>query len=138
MSPPVRVQVRQPSPFPFGTLFDDRSDLQADLERARWLANWLDTKFSVGGFRFGLDGIIGLIPVVGDLLGALAGLYPLMLAQRHRLGKTLQLRMGLNLLIEWAVGSVPLVGDLFDLAYKANLRNVRLLERALEKRGTQR
>jgi hypothetical protein len=108
-------------------------DLDADLRRAKWLAHWLDTKFELGGVRFGLDGIVGLIPVVGDTLGALAGIYPIWVAKRHRLGKAVQARMALNLLTEWAIGAVPFVGDAFDVAYKANVRNVKLLERAAEK-----
>lgn len=110
-------------------------DVEADLRRARWLANWLDTKFQVAGIRFGLDGIVGLVPVVGDTLGLLAGLYPLYVARRHRRGRMVIVRMLGNLLLEWVVGMVPFVGDAFDIAFKANLRNVRLLEKAL---GTRR
>ena len=105
-------------------------DLAADLRRARALAAWLDTKFSVAGIRFGLEGVVGLIPVIGDLLGALAGLYPIWIVRRHRLGGWLAARMGMNLFIEWVGGLIPLVGDLFDVYYKANIRNVRLLEKA--------
>src|SRR3954469_21610131 len=93
-------------------------DLATDLKRARWLANWLDSKFQIAGVRFGLEGIVGLIPVVGDLLGALAGLYPIYVARRHRLGRLLQARMAWNLLIEWLIGCVPFVGDAFDIAFK--------------------
>jgi len=109
-------------------------DLRSDLARAHQLADLLDTKFSVGGYRFGVDALVGLIPGVGDLIGALAGLYPLVVAQRHGLGKVVQARMALNLLVEFAIGSIPVVGDLFDFAFKANIRNVRLLDRAVEKR----
>ena len=78
--------------------------------------------------RFGLEGMVGLIPVVGDLLGA-GGLYPIYVARRHRLGRWLQARMAWNLFIEWLIGCVPFVGDAFDIAFKANLRNVRMLEK---------
>jgi hypothetical protein len=106
------------------------SSLQQDLRRARWLANWLDAKFSFMGIRFGLEGILGLLPVAGDTLGMLAGLYPIYIANRHRLGRGVQIRMILNLLLEWGMGVVPLVGDAADIWYKANLRNLRLLEKA--------
>jgi len=109
-------------------------DLQADLRRARWLANWLDARFSILGIRFGLEGIVGLLPVVGDTLGMLAGMYPIYLAHKHRLGRGVQLLMALNLLIEWLLGITPLVGDLADIWYKANLRNLRLLEVAADHR----
>ena len=108
-------------------------DLAADLRRARWIANWLDSKFQVAGIKFGLEGLVGLVPVVGDTLGALAGVYPIWVARRHKLGRTVQARMAANLLTEWAVGSIPLVGDAFDVAFKANLRNVGLLEKAAAK-----
>lgn len=127
----VRVDVRRAEEAP--ALSQAIPDLEADLRRAKWLADWLDTKFELGGVRFGLDGIVGLIPVVGDTLGALAGVYPIWVARRHRLGKAVQARMALNLLTEWAVGAVPFVGDAFDVAFKANVRNVRLLERAAAK-----
>jgi hypothetical protein len=108
------------------------SALETDLRRARFLANWLDARFSVLGIRFGLEGIVGLIPVVGDTLGMLAGLYPIYVAYRHRLGRGVQIRMAGNLLIEWLLGVTPLVGDVADIWYKANLRNLRLLEAAAE------
>jgi hypothetical protein len=106
------------------------ADFQADLLRARWLANWLDARFTLFGIRFGFQGIIGLVPVVGDTLGMLAGIFPIYLAYRHRLGVTVQLRMAANLLIEWILGIVPVIGDAADIWYKANLRNLSLLEKA--------
>ena len=109
-------------------------DLQADLERARLLANWLDARFSFMGVRFGLDAIIGLVPVVGDTLTALASTYPILVAARHDLGKTLQARMAMNILIDLVPGAIPVVGDLIDVAYKANLKNLKLLEAAAEKK----
>ena len=109
-------------------------NLDADLERARKLANLLDSQFSVGGIKFGLDAIAGLLPVVGDTLSALAALYPVYVARRHNLGRTVQARMALNVVADWAAGSVPIVGDLFDVGYKANLKNLKLLERAAERR----
>jgi hypothetical protein len=111
------------------------ADLQADLARARRLAHLLDQQFSLGGYRFGLDALVGLIPGVGDLLGALAGLYPLVVARRHGLGKVVQSRMALNLLIELGVGAIPVLGDAFDFGFKANVRNVELLERAAAKKA---
>jgi hypothetical protein len=107
--------------------------LEGDLERVRKLANLLDTRFNVAGVRFGWDSLVGLIPVVGDTVTTLIGLYPLAVARKHRLGKWVQARMGMNLLGDWLVGLVPLAGDLFDLGFKANVRNLKLLEAAVEK-----
>ena len=110
-------------------------DLEVDLARARFVADLLDTKFSVGGIRFGLEGLLGLVPVVGDTIGAVAGMYPLWVANRHKLGKGVQARIAANLLVEWGAGMVPWVGDLFDVAFKANVRNVKLLEKAARAAG---
>jgi hypothetical protein len=110
------------------------SDLDRDIARARWLANWLDARFSILGIRFGLEGIVGIIPFAGDTLGMLAGVFPIYVAYRHRLGKSVQIRMALNLLIEWLIGIIPVIGDAADIWYKANLRNVRLLENAAHAR----
>lgn len=132
-APSVPVSVRHVAPPGVWPL---PADLDTDLARARWLATWLDTKFSFMGFRFGLEGLLGLIPFVGDLLGALAGMFPFYVASRHRLGKAVQARMGLNLLIEFLVGLIPWVGDAFDVGFKANVRNVRLLEKAAAKART--
>lgn len=108
-------------------------DLEADLAKARWLANLWDAQFSLGGVQFGLDAVVGLIPGVGDLVGFLAGLYPLYLAQRHHLGKVVQARMFANLVADFAIGSVPVIGDVIDVGFKAHLKNIKLLERAIEK-----
>jgi hypothetical protein len=111
------------------------SELDADLARARWLANLLDSQFNFMGVEFGLDAIVGLIPVVGDCATAVAALYPVHLAKKHNLGKTLQARMAFNVLIDFAAGAVPVLGDFIDVAYKANLKNLKLLEKAAERRG---
>ena len=109
-------------------------DLELDLARARRLAHLMDAQFSLGGVKFGLDAIVGLIPVVGDLTTALASLYPIWVAKRHNLGTTVQARMALNVAADLLPGLIPIVGDLIDVAYKANLKNLKLLEKAAEKR----
>jgi hypothetical protein len=72
------------------------------------------------------------VPVLGDLLGVLASSYILAEAARLGVGRGVLLRMALNVAIEGVAGAVPLAGDIFDAAYKANQRNVRLLERWME------
>src|SRR4051812_44146516 len=109
------------------------SDLATDLQRARMLANLLDAEFEFAGVKFGLDPIIGLVPVVGDTISLIAGLYPLYLARKHNLGKSVELRMAANLAIDYFGGLIPIVGDAFDVAFKANLMNVDLLEKAAKK-----
>jgi hypothetical protein len=104
----------------------------SDFEQRRLvrLAWWLDSSIPVPGtrFRFGLDALIGLVPGVGDVVGLAISSY--IVAQAARLGapRALLARMATNIGIETIVGAVPLLGDLFDAAWKANQRNVRLLD----------
>jgi hypothetical protein len=93
------------------------------------LARWLDYAFELpGGFRFGIAGIIGLIPGIGDIFDALLSLY--IVARAHQLGlpRAAITRMLVNVGIEALAGSVPFIGDLFDIAFKANRRNYELLK----------
>lgn len=109
-------------------------NLETDLARARQLAHLMDAQFSFMGVPFGLDAIVGLVPVVGDAVTALVSLYPIWVARRHDLGRVVQGRMVLNVLVDGLAGLVPLVGDVVDVGFKANLKNLRLLESAAEKK----
>ena len=114
-----------------------RGDARQRLERLRRLAWLLDGAARVPGtrFRFGLNSLIGLVPGGGDAV--LAGLSLLIVWEAHRLGvpQSLLARMLANVGVEALGGAVPLVGDLFDMAFKANLRNLALLERHLRDTG---
>jgi hypothetical protein len=97
----------------------------ADVEA---VARWFDYAFVLpGGFRFGLAGIIGLVPGIGDLIDALVSLYIVNRAIQLGLPRVTIARMMLNVGIEAFVGAVPLIGDLFDVVFKANLRNYNIL-----------
>jgi len=98
------------------------------LDRLTWL---LDDLFRVPvlGWRFGLDALIGLIPGFGDTATSLASFYILANAVRYGVPKITLLRMGLNLGIDYAIGSLPFVGDLFDAWWKSNRKNLELLRR---------
>src|SRR2546430_8011004 len=115
---------------------DERLDLEADLQKARFVATLLDAQFSIFGFKFGLDPLVGLIPVVGDTIMLIASLYPIHVAQKHGLGKGVIRRMKLNIAIDYFIGLTPIVGDFFDATFKANLKNVALLEKAVAERGS--
>jgi hypothetical protein len=96
------------------------------LRRIAWL---LDNSIPLpGGYRIGVDGLIGLVPGVGDAAGALFASYLVVEAARLGASKALLLRMSFNVLLETFVGAIPFAGDLFDFVYKANMRNLRLLE----------
>ncbi len=101
-------------------------EIEESLERLSWL---LDDLFRIPGlgWRVGLDALVGLIPGVGDTATTVASLYVLASAVRYRVPKITLLRMGLNLGIDYALGSLPLVGDLFDAWWKSNQKNVDLL-----------
>ena len=105
------------------------------LARARTLARLLDSAVRVPGtgIRFGADAVIGLIPGLGDIGGAALAGYLVILAQRLGVPRAVVLRMLANVAVDTLGGTVPLIGDLFDVAFKSNLRNVALLERALER-----
>jgi hypothetical protein len=91
------------------------------IEAAKTLARWLDERY--------LDPILGFVlPGVGDLLSSLLGVYPTILAWRRGAGKPLVARMCLNLAVDAIGGSVPLVGDVWDVFFKAHSRNLALLE----------
>jgi hypothetical protein len=99
------------------------------LQRLRSLAWLLDSSIPLpGGFRIGLDALIGLVPVVGDVAGALVAGFILNEARLLGAPRSVLLRMSANVLIETVLGSIPLLGDLFDAGFKANLRNITLLE----------
>ena len=103
------------------------------FRRLQRLARLLDSEFQLPGtrWRIGLDPLIGLVPGIGDTAGAAISLW--LIAEAGRLGvpSATLLKMLLNVLVDTTVGSIPLLGDIFDAGYKANLRNLELLERAL-------
>jgi len=95
------------------------------------LSQLMDNQFRLPilGWRFGLNAIIDLIPEFGDIATTIIALYVLVSAVRYRVPKITLLRMGLNIAIYFVVGLVPLVGDLFAIWWKPNIRNINLLRR---------
>jgi hypothetical protein len=96
----------------------------------KW-ATLLDSAFRVPGtqLRFGLDPVVGLIPGIGDIVTGFFSVLMLLHAVRLRVPKVVLARMTINVGLDLLAGAVPLLGDLFDAGYKANLRNLALLER---------
>lgn len=103
---------------------------QRDFKQLDWIAKLMDAQFSIPGttFRFGLDGIIGLIPGVGDLSTFAVSAYLLTIMARNGASGYVLSRMVLNVLIDAVFGMIPVLGDLFDIAFKANMRNLKLMK----------
>ncbi len=101
-------------------------EIEESLERLSWLMDEL-FRVPVLGWRVGLDAIVGLIPGFGDTTTTLVSFYILTSAVRYRVPKVTLFRMGLNLGLDYVLGALPLVGDLFDAWFKSNQRNVDLL-----------
>jgi hypothetical protein len=106
-------------------------EARARLNRLAWL---LDSSIPIPGtpFSIGVDALIGLFPFVGDLAGVLLSGYIVKEAAALGVSKSVLARMALNVAVEGLVGMIPFAGDLFDAAFKANQRNVRLLNAYLD------
>jgi hypothetical protein len=110
----------------------DRSHGLAEVEALAWL---LDNSIPVpgtGGRRFGIDALIGFVPVVGDLVSGGIGLYVVWRGARLGLPRIVVARMLANSALDLAIGAIPFIGDAFDLWFKANTRNLRLIRQFLE------
>jgi hypothetical protein len=121
------------------------ADTNTRLAHLRQLSKFLDTAIRVPGtnIRFGLDGVLGLIPGVGDVTTGLASVFVILTAARMGVPAPVLARMIGNVAIDTAVGVIPILGDIFDVAWKANTRNVALTEQYMtapqeERRRTER
>lgn len=117
----------------------EREAIDAAMARVATVARLMDSLFAIPGtrIRLGLDAILGLVPVAGDLLAQAISTYIIWEAHQLGVSKFTLLRMLGNTLLDTVVGAVPLVGDAFDVAFRANMKNMRLLQRHLEKQGYQ-
>jgi len=112
----------------------DRTDSKRQArERLHALSRLMDAAVEVPLLRtrVGLDALLGIVPVAGDLLSAVIGLYSVALARELGASRWLQARMIGNLVFDAALGVVPIAGDVADIYFKAHLRNLRLLQKEL-------
>jgi hypothetical protein len=115
---------------------EQRSRSLAEVETLAWL---LDNSIPVpgtGGRRFGVDAVIGLVPGIGDIVSGALGLIVVWRGSRMGLPRIVVGRMLLNTLLDIAVGAIPILGDAFDLWFKASTRNLGLMRRHLERPDT--
>jgi hypothetical protein len=119
---------RQPAPT-VGTL------VPRELERLKSLSRLLDSALVIPGtrYRFGLDAIVGLVPGIGDAIGAVFSLYIVFQAARMGVPKATLARMLGNVGIDTLVGEIPLLGDIFDVGFQSNIRNLALIEQHVER-----
>lgn len=129
----VMASQREPEILPPASRIGAANGLFRD-ENLELLSHVLDTWFRIPGtsIRFGLDGIIGLVPGIGDILAGLASCIIILAAWIRGVPYVTIARMLVNLALDVIIGAIPLLGDAFDIAWKANRRNYALLARHLE------
>ena len=112
------------------------SEIERELDHLNQLARTLDSRFVLPGtsIRFGLDTLIGLVPGIGDTLVAAPSAWIIWRGHRMGIGKRHIARMVANSAADYVIGLVPVIGDLFDVGFKANLRNVAILQEQLDAR----
>ena len=115
----------------------NREEMDAAYARVEALARVMDSIVAIPGtnVRIGVDALLGLVPVVGDVISQAISSYIIWEARRMGVSRWTMARMVGNSLVDMAVGVVPLVGDAFDVAFRANLKNLALLKADLERRG---
>lgn len=137
---PVETEQRQDGPVTGELLDQDVESVQMKVARVKRLAKLMDSAFRIPGTsrKFGLDSLLGLIPGVGDV--ATTAVSGIIVQEAVRLGvrKRVLAKMVWNIVVDAAVGSIPLVGDIFDFAFKSNTKNVAMLERELESEAASR
>ena len=111
------------------------NDPRAVRMRVEALEKLLERAFHIPGTKipFGLDSIIGLVPVLGDLIIAAMGAYMVWEARNLGMAKWQLIRMTANVGIDTAIGAIPIVGDAFDLVWRSNTKNLRIIKKHLDK-----
>ena len=108
---------------------------EGEIQKLDNLADWMDSRFQIPGtsIRFGLDSLLGLIPGVGDTITLASTGYLISKAHQYKLPWHVKTTMMWNLLIDWLIGLIPLLGDIFDIGWKANNKNVALIKKYIDK-----
>ncbi len=125
------------SPVDFANMASGNLTREQRFARLDTLARLMDVAFVVPGtkVRYGIDGIIGLVPVVGDLLTTVLALWIVREARALGAPRHVVARMLGNVALDGVIGIVPFIGDAFDIVFRANMRNMRILRRWREKQA---
>jgi hypothetical protein len=131
--------VNDPRPQQMSFSLPTGTDPASVRARVEMLERLLERSFTVPGVNMpvGLDAIIGLVPVLGDLLTTAMGAYVVWEARNLGLPKWKLARMGANVLFDTAIGAIPVVGDAADFVFRSNSRNLRIIRRHLDKHHPQ-
>lgn len=105
-----------------------KRDLTQEIGNAKKLTTILDTKFKIWRFSFGIDPILNVVPWLGSAVGAVTSLYILWIAYRMNASALVYFRMFWNIFIDFWLGSIPIIGIVFDAFYKSNVRNIKIIE----------
>ena len=110
-------------------------DAQSVRQRIEMMEQVLENVFTIPGtrFRVGLDSMVGLIPVVGDLVTAAMGAWIVWEARNLSMSRWQLIRMSANIGVDTAIGAIPFVGDAFDLAFRSNSKNLRIIRKHLDR-----
>jgi hypothetical protein len=103
-------------------------NLKTHLRTANFIANLMDQQFRIFNYRFGLDPILGLIPGIGDLVAVFVSTYIVWIGIQMKLPRRKIYRMIGNVLLDFIIGAIPLVGDVGDFVIKANTKNIKILK----------
>ena len=112
---------------------DEKEILDEKLVRLRQLSENLDESFTIPGtnMKFGMDALLGLVPGGGDLVSGIFSLYMLRAAIKMKLPKRAIFSMLVNILLDTTIGIIPVAGDIFDIFWKSNKRNLKIIEKHL-------
>ncbi|MCC9600222.1 DUF4112 domain-containing protein [Stieleria sp. JC731] len=110
-------------------------NIRRRVARVRRIASWLDSRFVIPGtgIRLGLDSLVGLLPGAGDVATAVVSLWLIVEAARMGVSFRTLLKMFINLFVDSTLGTIPIAGDVFDVFWKSNNRNAKLLEKEVER-----
>lgn len=113
----------------FKNIKTNLSDKEKHLNIARKISTFLDTKFTIWKFKFGLDPILGLVPGIGDIITATLSFYIVFVAVLLRISVLRIIQMIFYILIDFVIGGIPILGDMLDFAIKPNIKNMAILEK---------